>query len=60
MTFPQYYYCILSCKCHICVKQFYDERLHEKNICKKHLFVFWFLVKDFIFQDKFYKIQNIN
>ena len=39
---------------HLC-KQFYDERLPEKNICKKHLF-FWFLVKDFNFPDIF--LQN--
>ena len=40
-------------------KQFYDEWLNEKNICKKKYF-FWVLVKDFHFPDIFYKIQNIN
>ena len=39
---------------HLC-KQFYDERLPEKNICKKTL-VFWFLVKDFNFSYIF--LQN--
>ena len=37
---------------HLC-KQFYDERLPEKNICKTTLF-FWFLVKDFNFPDFFF------
>ena len=43
---------------HLC-KQFYDEGLHEKTFAKNINF-FWFLVKDFNFQDTFYKIQNIN
>ena len=43
---------------HLC-KQFYDERLHEKTFAKQIIF-FLFLDKDFNFQDKFYKIQNIN